>query len=79
MNQVFSYERLEYFGYIYEEAGLLTNTQHSPGDKRKPKPKVAFGQRAISHEEIAKLEGAIKQNYKISPTKIRKVGAEELE
>ena len=26
MNQVISYERLEYFGYIYEEAGLLTNT-----------------------------------------------------
>lgn len=79
MNQVFSYERLEYFGYIYEEAGLLANTQLSPNEKRKPKPKVAFGQRAVSHEEIAKLEGALKQNYKISPYKIRKAGAEELE
>jgi hypothetical protein len=79
MNQVFSFERLEYFGYIYEEAGLLNNTQHSPGDKRRAKPKVVFGKRERSHEEISKIEGVLKHQYKLSPTKIRKAGIEELD
>lgn len=73
-----SYERLEYFGYIYEEAGLLENTQHSPGANRKLRPKVAFGERVIKHDEVSKIEGALKQQYKLSPSKIRKAGIEEL-
>jgi hypothetical protein len=73
-----SYERLEYFGYIYEEAGLLENTQHSPGANRKLRPKVAFGERVIKHDEVSKIEGVLKQQYKLSPSKIRKAGIEEL-
>jgi hypothetical protein len=78
MNQVFSFDRLEYFGYIYEEAGLLTNTQHSPGKERRAQPRVAFGEREMKHPEVAKIEGVLKHQYKLSPTKIRKAGIEEL-
>lgn len=73
-----SYERLEYFGYIYEEAGLLNNTQHSPGANRKLRPKVAFGERVMRHDEVSKIEGQLKVQYKLSPSKVRKAGIEEL-
>ncbi len=40
-------ERLIYFGYIFEEAGLLSKKNMlSPGSK-KDKPTVAFGARAV--------------------------------
>ena len=32
----------------------------------------------MKHDEISKLEGVLKQQYKISPSKIRKAGIEEL-
>ena len=52
MNQVISFDRLVYFGYIYEESGLLAqNAQTSPRSK-KAIPKVAFGVRAVDHKEI---------------------------
>jgi hypothetical protein len=79
MNQVMSHERLEYFGYIFEEAGLLKDTAHSPGRQRKAKPGVVFGTRARPHEEVAAIEDRLKHQYKISPTKIRKAGMEELD
>jgi len=36
MNQVISFDRLVYFGYIYEESGLLSaNNKASPRSKKK--------------------------------------------
>lgn len=48
MNQVVSYERLVYFGYIFEKSGLL-----SQSGKNNPlnKPQLVFGQRAVLHTE----------------------------
>ena len=45
MNQVISHERLTYFGYIFEETGMLTKVNHagSPQSNSKLKPKLGFG------------------------------------
>ena len=79
MNQVLSFERLVYFGYIFEESGLLSkNLATSPSGKKK-QPVVAFGARAVNHEEIKVLKEDLIKNYNVSPIKIRKAGLEELE
>jgi len=55
MNQVISYDRLIYFGYIFEESGLLgKNSLTSPSAKR-AKPTIAFGGRAVDHKEIRQM------------------------
>ncbi len=55
MNQVISFDRLVYFGYIFEESGLLAKNQiTSPGSKKK-QPTVAFGARAVDHKEIRQM------------------------
>jgi hypothetical protein len=45
MNQVIAYERLLYFGYIFEQSGMLQQKERSTQDK----PKIGFGSRAVKH------------------------------
>ena len=42
MNQIISFDRLTYFGYIFEETGMLEKMKGSPTAKV-AKPQVAFG------------------------------------
>ena len=78
MNQVLSFDRLVYFGYIFEESGLLNkNLAMSPSSK-KDKPQVAFGVRAVDHKEIRQMQDDLVKNYNVSPVKIRKAGIEEM-
>ena len=73
-----SYDRMVYFGYIFEESGLLNkNLTSSPGVK-KPKPGIAFGARAVHHKEIRDMQDDLVKNYNVSPIKIRKAGLEEM-
>ena len=78
MNQVMSFDRLTYFGYIYEEAGLLAAQQQTSPKSRKKKPDIAFGVPAMPHKEIKEMQDEIVSKYKISPTKIRQAGLEEM-
>ena len=74
-----SYDRLVYFGYIYEDSGLLgANAATSPRSK-KGKPLVAFGGRAVKHQEIRQMQDDLVKNYSVSPVKIRKAGIEEMQ
>lgn len=67
-----------YFGYIFEESGLLTSKmQTSPSSKRN-KPTVAFGARAVQESEIKQLREELVTNYNVSPIKIRRAGLEEM-
>lgn len=78
MNQVLSMERLIYFGYIFEESGLLNKKNlTSPGSK-KNQPTVVFGVRAVDQKEIKAIKEDLVKNYNVSPIKIRKAGIEEL-
>lgn len=52
MNQVLSYSRIVYFGYIMEESGLLHKNLASSPSSKKGKPSLAFGERAVAHKEI---------------------------
>lgn len=52
MNQVVSYERMVYFGYIFEESGLLSQKMQSSPSSKRSKPAVVFGARAVPESEI---------------------------
>ena len=56
MNQVISYSRIVYFGYIMEESGLLHKNLASSPSSKKGKPSLAFGERAVAHKEIQSLQ-----------------------
>lgn len=56
MNQVMSYARLIYFGYIIEETGVLQKNLTTSPSSKKNKPALAFGERVIGHKEIQKLK-----------------------
>lgn len=64
MNQVVSYERLVYFGYIFEKSGLLAQSGQTAKNGSLSKPQLVFGQRAVLHTE--------------SPHKIRQAGYAEM-
>ena len=78
MNQVLSFERLVYFGYIFEDSGLLNQKNMMSPGSRKEKPTVAFGARAVNEKEIKALKDDLIKNYSVSPIKIRKAGIDEL-
>ena len=75
MNQVVSFDRLVYFGYICEESGLVPR----PEGKASLKPKVAFGKLAVEHKEMRQIKDELINNYSVSPMKIRKAGLEEMQ
>ena len=80
MNQVLSFDRLVYFGFIFEQSGLAVKNKRnsvSP-ESMKIKPQVAFGERAMKQGDINHLKSEIAQKYSISPAKIRKAGIEEM-
>ena len=52
MNQVISYSRVVYFGYIMEQSGILHKNLTSSPSNSKVKPGLAFGGRAVEHKEI---------------------------
>lgn len=64
MNQVVSYERLVYFGYIFEKSGLLAQSGQAGKTGSMSKPQLVFGHRAVLHTE--------------SPNKIRQAGYIEM-
>jgi hypothetical protein len=39
---------------------------------------MAFGIRVMPHEEVQRVENMIRKEYKLSPTKIRQAGIEDL-
>ncbi len=45
MNQVISFERLHYFGFIFESAGMLDRQSNEQMER----PKLVFGKRADKH------------------------------
>lgn len=45
MNQVISFERLTYFGYVFEETGMLAQVSGSPQKSAQKRPEVCFGKR----------------------------------
>ena len=78
MNQVISYDRLVYFGYIFEESGLLSGSIKTSPRSKRIKPDVAFGQAAMPHKEIKELQDEMVNKYHVSPTKIRNAGLQEM-
>ena len=78
MNQVLSFDRLIYFGYIFEESGLLDAKQQTSPKSRRDKPDLMFGARAMPHTEIKAMQDGMAQKYHVSPTKIRKAGLKEM-
>ena len=78
MNQVLSFERMVYFGYIFEESGLLSQNMQTSPTSKKAKPGLAFGARAVDHKEIRKMQDELVKNYNVSPIKIRNAGMEEM-
>lgn len=59
MNQVISFERVIYFGYIQEQQGdpkLLENTELKTPKKKAPKY-IAFGSKIKDTSKIPKLPG----------------------
>lgn len=79
MNQVVSFDRLVYFGFIFEESGLLAKNQATSPNSKKKQPAVAFGARAVDHKEIRSMQDELVKNYNVSPVKIRKAGIEEMQ
>lgn len=74
MNQVLSYDRLVYFGLIFEQSGLA-----SAKKAEKPqKPAIMFGERKYKESEVNSFKKNFSSKYDISPTKIRKAGYEEM-
>ena len=55
MNQVITYERLVYFGYIYEQSGMLNSRGRSSSknltndSSSVEKPRLVFGKRVFKH------------------------------
>ena len=79
MNQVLSFDRMVYFGYIFEESGLLAQNMQASPTSKKARPGIAFGARAVDHKEIRKMQDDLVKNYNVSPIKIRKAGIEEMQ
>ena len=78
MNQVISYDRLVYFGYIFEESGLLSGVSKTSPRSKKAKPDVAFGHAAMPHMEIKDIQDEMVNKYHVSPAKIRNAGLKEM-
>jgi len=52
MNQVISYDRLVYFGYIFESSGLKQDASGVGSPTKTIKPPVAFGARVVNHRHV---------------------------
>lgn len=79
MNQVISFDRMVYFGYIFEDSGLLSAKMQASPSSLRSKPTVAFGARAVQETEIKQLRDDLVNNYNVSPIKIRRAGLEEMQ
>lgn len=79
MNQVMSYARLIYFGYIIEESGVLHKNLSTSPSSKKGKPALVFGERVVGHKEIQKMQDDLIQNHNMSPLSIRRAGIQEMQ
>ena len=75
INQVLSYHRLIYFGYIFEESGLLSkHLTHGQKQKKLKKPQLVFGKREMQHVEIRQIQETLIDKVGMSASKIRQAG-----